>query len=103
MIRWQDIDPKDAVDIDLSKRLDITAPLNENGERCPWPWEPQQLKGAPLGMFHCGYCLAMCLAGMEHLDYTPCCTEPCCPNYGDTSFGEGTCPEEHADFQGEPG
>lgn len=70
LIRWQDIEPKDAVDIDLTKRLDITAPLNENGERCPWPWEPQQLKGAPMGQFHCPYCGAMCLAGVEHFDYT---------------------------------
>jgi hypothetical protein len=70
MIRWQDIDPKDAVDLNLRQRLDITAPLNENGERCPWPWEPQQLVGAPLGQYHCGYCLAMCVAGFEHLDYT---------------------------------
>jgi len=68
--RWQDINPADAVDINLAKRLDITAPLNENGERCPWPWEPQQLKTAPLGQYRCSYCLAMCVAGMEHLDYT---------------------------------
>lgn len=69
--RWQDIAPKDALDLDLSKRLDITAPLNENGERCPWPWEPQQLGGAPIGQFRCSYCFAMCVAGVEHLDYEP--------------------------------
>lgn len=69
MKRWQDIAPADATEIDLSKRLDITAPLNENGERCPWPWDPQQLKGAPIGQYHCGYCGAMCLAGVEHPDY----------------------------------
>lgn len=68
--RWQDIAPKDAVAINLSTNLDITAPLNEEGERCPWPWEPQQLGGAPLGQYHCGYCGAMVVAGMEHLDYT---------------------------------
>lgn len=66
---WHDIDPKDAVDLNLSKRLDITAPLNEQGERCAWPWEPQQLIGVPLGQFHCGYCGAMVVAGMPHLDY----------------------------------
>ena len=70
-LKWTDIDPKDAVDIDLSQRLDITAPLNENGERCPWPWEPQQLVGAPLGQYRCGYCMAMCVAGIPHLDYSP--------------------------------
>jgi len=69
--QWTDIDPKDATSIDLSERLDITAPLNENGERCPWPWEPQQLVGAPLGQYRCPYCMAMVMAGMPHLDYAP--------------------------------
>lgn len=96
MIRWQDIEPKDAVDISLTARLDITAPLNEVGERCPWPWDPQQLKNVPLGQYRCGYCGAMCVAGMEHPDYTPRCEEPKCPNYGDPNFGEATCPQEHA-------
>jgi hypothetical protein len=68
--RWQDIDPRDAVDINLTTRLDITAPLNEHGERCPWPWEPQQHQGAPLGQYRCSYCFAMCVAGIEHLDDT---------------------------------
>lgn len=67
--RWQDIEPKDALSINLHERLDITAPLNEMGERCPWPWEPQQLAGAPLGQYRCQYCNAMCVAGTEHLDY----------------------------------
>lgn len=69
LLRWEDIAPQDAVDIDLTKRLDITAPLNEAGERCPWPWDPQQLVGMPLGQYHCGYCGAMVMAGMPHLDY----------------------------------
>lgn len=69
MMRWQDIKPEDAVNINLAERLDITAPLNEVGERCPWPWEPQQLKGAPLGQYHCQFCLAMVIAGLEHPDY----------------------------------
>jgi hypothetical protein len=67
--RWQDVPLSRAVDIDLTKRLDITAPHNEAGERCPWPWDPQQLVGAPLGQYHCPYCGAMVMAGMEHLDY----------------------------------
>jgi hypothetical protein len=70
-LKWTDIDPKDATDLDLSKRLDITAPLNEEGERCPWPWEPQQLVGAPMGQYRCPYCMAMVMAGMPHLDYAP--------------------------------
>lgn len=69
LLRWQDIAPKAAVDINLDERLDITAPLNENGDRCPWPWEPQQLKGVPMGQYHCGYCGAMVVAGVAHLDY----------------------------------
>lgn len=68
-LRWNEIEPADAVNIDLSVRLDTDAPLNEVGERCPWPWEPQQLRGAPLGQYHCGYCGAMVVAGMPHLDY----------------------------------
>jgi hypothetical protein len=70
LIGWQDIAPADAVDLDLTKRLDITAPRNENGQRCPWLWEPQQLTGVPLGQCRCSYCDAMCVAGMAHLDYT---------------------------------
>ena len=68
-MRWQDISPKDARDIDLSKRLDITAPLTQFGERCPWPWDPQQLVGAALGQYHCPYCGEMVVAGLEHIDY----------------------------------
>lgn len=69
MRQWHEITPKDATNIDLSKDLSITAPLNEEGERCPWPWDPQQLVGAPIGQYHCRYCGAMVIAGMPHLDY----------------------------------
>jgi hypothetical protein len=68
-LHWTEIEPKDAVDLNLLKRLDIVAPLNENGERCPWPWDPQRLVDAPLGQYHCPYCMAMVIAGMPHLDY----------------------------------
>lgn len=67
--QWYEIDPKDARELDLSKDLSVTAPLNEAGERCPWPWEPQQLVNAPLGQYHCGYCGAMVMAGIRHIDY----------------------------------
>lgn len=66
---WRDIEPRDAREIDLSERPDIQGPLNEAGEECPWPWEPQQLVGAPMGQYHCPYCGAMVLAGVPHLDY----------------------------------
>ncbi|MFJ3537018.1 hypothetical protein ACIPQA_16295 [Streptomyces sp. NPDC090109] len=68
---WTDITPEEAAaqKLNLVVDLTITAPLNEEGERCPWPWEPQQLVGAPLGQYHCPYCGAMVMAGMPHLDY----------------------------------
>jgi hypothetical protein len=28
------------------------------------------------------------------------CQEPTCPDYGRADFGEGTCPESHADIRG---
>lgn len=68
MISWHDIPPEAAVNIVLPVG-DIEGPYNENGEPCPWPWEPQQLIGAPMGMYHCGYCAAMCIAGVQHPDY----------------------------------
>lgn len=71
VLAWTDIDPKDAKDLDLARDLHISAPVNEQGERCPWPWEPQQLVGQPIGQYHCGYCGAMVMAGMPHVDYAP--------------------------------
>lgn len=68
MVKWSEIEPKDAVDIVLPME-GIEGPVNEEGEECPWPWEPQQLVGAPMGQYHCGYCGAMVVAGIEHLDY----------------------------------
>jgi hypothetical protein len=70
VIRWQDIDPADAKDIDLRKRDDIIAPLNEAGQRCPWPWEPQQRDpGEPGTLFKCPHCGAHVFSGEEHVDY----------------------------------
>lgn len=65
---WTEIAPADAVDIKLP-RDDIEGPYNEFGKPCPWPWDPQQLVGAPLGQYHCPYCGSMCMAGLEHPDY----------------------------------
>jgi hypothetical protein len=66
---WFDISPEDAADIVLP-RDDIEGPLVDDGsgEVCPWPWEPQQLVGVPMGMYHCGYCGSMCVAGVPHPD-----------------------------------
>jgi hypothetical protein len=66
---WYTITPDDAVSLNLHRDLHITAPLNEMGEPCPWPWEPQQLVGHPLGQYHCGYCGGMVMAGLPHPDY----------------------------------
>jgi hypothetical protein len=67
-MKWDEIVPADAVKIQLPAD-GIEGPLNEVGEPCPWPWEPQQLRGAPLGQYHCPYCGAMVIAGMPHIDY----------------------------------
>ncbi len=71
---WSDIEPKDAVNITLPWEGPdgiIEGPMNEIGERCPWPWEPQQLKGAPMGQYHCSYCGGMNVAGIPHTEWTP--------------------------------
>lgn len=67
---WHEIAPKDAVDIGFPHES-IWGPLNEYGGECPWPWEPQQLVGVPMGQYRCGYCYAMCVAGVPHSDFTP--------------------------------
>lgn len=65
---WHEIAPEDAVNITLpDPRID--GPLAMSGDPCPWPWEPQQLIGVPLGQYHCSYCGSMCLAGAAHPDY----------------------------------
>ena len=64
---WFEIDPADAADITLP-HPQIEGPLDDDGNECPWPWEPQQLKGAPLGQYHCGYCGSMVVAGVPHPD-----------------------------------
>jgi len=70
MTKWFDIAPADATDIDLSRRIDIRAPRNELGEPCPWPWDTQQLRGVPMGQYHCPYCGGMQVAGMPHIDWS---------------------------------
>lgn len=68
-VHWTSIAPKDALDIDLRQRFDITAPRNQAGERCPWPWEPQQLVHFPMRQYICGFCGARVIAGIPHTDY----------------------------------
>lgn len=69
MTYWYDIEPKDALQIDCTKSTEVQGPINELGEECSWPWEPQQLKGVPMGQYHCPYCGGMVVAGVPHLDY----------------------------------
>lgn len=69
MIHWTAIKPEHATEIALPQ-MGIYGPTNEIGEPCPWPWEPQQLGGAPLGQYHCRYCGGMQMAGIPHLDWT---------------------------------
>jgi hypothetical protein len=68
---WTDYDPIEAAQLrlNLGVRLDIAAPLNEVGERCPWPWDPQRLVGLPIGQYRCPWCGAMVVAGLPHVDY----------------------------------
>lgn len=68
-VTWRDVEPKGAVDLQLPLG-GVEGPMNELGERCPWPWDPQQLVGAPLGQYHCPYCGGMQMAGMAHLEWT---------------------------------
>lgn len=70
VVRWQDVPEPRRHALNLAERLDITAPLNQDGERCPWPWEPQLLVNVAIGMYHCSYCGEMCIAGVEHPDFT---------------------------------
>lgn len=70
-LHWQDITPEEAAkqEIDLREHPELSPPINEMGEICPWPWEPQQLTGQPIGQYHCPYCGSMVIAGIPHLDY----------------------------------
>lgn len=68
-MKWYEIRPADAVDINCLQHPELDPPLTQLGEICPWPWEPEQLKGVPLGQYHCNYCGEMVLAGIQHFDY----------------------------------
>lgn len=68
-VAWHRISPEAAVHFSLPHK-GIVGPLTMDGVVCPWPWEPQQLGGQPLGQYHCSYCGEMCISGMLHVDYT---------------------------------
>lgn len=68
MKHWTELEPQDATKLKCGDG-EIEGPLTSWGEECPWPWDPQQLKGAPLGQYHCPYCGEMCVAGVPHTDW----------------------------------
>jgi hypothetical protein len=66
---WTEIEPAEAAKLSREELEQIDRPTNEIGETCPWPWEPQQLGGAPMGQYHCSYCGGMEIAGLPHSDW----------------------------------
>lgn len=74
-MKWHEIAAVDAVDIRLPHEgiegpfVDPALREQVGQDECPWPWDPVQLKGAPLGQYHCPYCGSMVVAGMDHVDY----------------------------------
>lgn len=67
---WHEFEPRDMVNTVLP-HPDIQGPYTSEGQECPWPWDPPQLLGAPIGQYHCPYCGEMCIAGFDHTDYGP--------------------------------
>jgi hypothetical protein len=71
-LSWKEITPEEAKECGIIlPHPDFEGPHNEIGEECPWPWEPQQLEGVPMGQYHCGYCGGMQVAGTPHIDWAP--------------------------------
>ena len=72
IVSWTEFTPKEAAEHGLVcvEGSPVQGPFNSEGEECPWPWEPQQLGGAPMGQYHCPYCGGMEMAGVEHADWT---------------------------------
>jgi hypothetical protein len=70
---WTDYTPAQAINLDLRVDTTITGPVNENGEPCWWPWEPEQLPISPgnRGRFGCSYCGGIVVSGLPHPDHTP--------------------------------
>jgi len=85
---WHEIEPRDAANLTLPSDA-IWGPLTEYGGECPWPWEPQQFIGVPLGQYRCKFCNAMCVAGVPHSDYTPGWDDDCASVLIDGMAGQG--------------
>jgi len=68
-VKWQLIDPEDAVGLDLRATPTVTGPMNEHGQICPWPWEFEQVDFEATKLHTCSYCGQAGTAGLEHPDY----------------------------------
>lgn len=72
---WKSVDPRVDPDVylwDLSIepwRSGWTAPQSQDGDRCPWPWEPQIQQNSGQ-WYRCGYCHSEVISGQTHLDYS---------------------------------
>ena len=56
-------------DPDDSFEAAVIASSNEAPPKHKWPCpgKPEELKGQPIGMYHCEYCGEMQIAGLEHV------------------------------------
>lgn len=65
---WTEFTADEAQHLDLSVRTDIRAPVNQEREPCPWPWEPET-RHFLVGQYKCNYCGAWVIAGVRHPNY----------------------------------
>jgi hypothetical protein len=65
--RWQEIAPHDAEALTAGQD-GITAPLNEYGKRCHWPWWPQQYMMER--ECECPHCGGQVITGKQHPDFS---------------------------------
>lgn len=64
--RWIEFSPDEAAKLTAGKD-GVTAPLNENGDPCPWPWEIQTYMIQR--EMKCRFCGAKVIASLPHIDY----------------------------------
>jgi hypothetical protein len=74
-LKWQLIDPTDAVGLDLRSTPSVRGPMNERGQVCPWPWEFEQLEFDPTTLHTCTRCGQRGTAGLEHPDFRDVLTD----------------------------
>lgn len=74
-MKWNLIEPEDAIGIDLRSEKHISGPLNELGILCPWPWEVGEAAFDPSLVHRCSHCGQLATPGIEHPDYRDLVTE----------------------------